>query len=118
MARLHQRLCPAPYSQPFTNSASMAVQEEPLITAITVYSLLGVIALLAAAQFTGARVLPKNTRGVDVAIFTWLYAQGRESKVNTDGVRSVFDGLVHFIFEGAFLYTRYVYSRSARRTAC
>lgn len=68
----------------FTDSAN-----EPLFTMVSVWSLLGTVALLAIAHVSGKQLLPRNTRKTDQAVFVWL----------------VFDGLIHLIFEGAFLYT-------------
>ncbi|KAK9893858.1 Emopamil-binding protein [Cystobasidium minutum MCA 4210] len=67
---------------------SFKPHDEPLFTMVSVYSLLGVVALLAVAHFSGKALLPAKTRKVDQLVFIWL----------------VFDALIHFIFEGAFLY--------------
>ncbi|GAB5593710.1 hypothetical protein Unana1_08610 [Umbelopsis nana] len=59
-----------------------------LFTTTTVVSLLGVIAILVTAYAASALLLPKSARAVDRNIFIWL----------------CFDALIHFIFEGSFLW--------------
>ncbi|QRW00675.1 emopamil-binding family protein [Ceratobasidium sp. AG-Ba] len=61
---------------------------EPLFTAVSFYSLAGVVAILGTAYATSNRVLKKNATASERVTFVWL----------------AFDALIHFIFEGSFLY--------------
>lgn len=51
---------------------SLKPHDEPLFTMVSVYSLLGVVALLAVAHFSGKALLPAKTRKFDQAVFIWL----------------------------------------------
>jgi hypothetical protein len=72
---------------PFEN-CNMSASTSELFTTTTVVSLLGVVAILVAAYSASALLLPKSARAVDRNIFIWL----------------CFDALIHFIFEGSFLW--------------
>ncbi|KAB5595605.1 hypothetical protein CTheo_843 [Ceratobasidium theobromae] len=61
---------------------------EPLFTAISFYSLAGVVAILATAYSASNQLLKKNASLAERTTFVWL----------------AFDALIHFIFEGSFLY--------------
>ncbi|KAH7076175.1 Emopamil-binding protein [Paraphoma chrysanthemicola] len=60
----------------------------PTIDATTVISLLGVLALLGGAYGTSLKVLPKTTTLKTRVLFIW----------------HAFDALIHFVFEGSFLW--------------
>lgn len=63
-------------------SSSPSAQNEPLFTLVSVYSLLGTVALLAVAHISGKKLLPKQTRRVDQAVFVWLVSgEGRGERV-------------------------------------
>lgn len=66
----------------------MSTSTNELFTPTTIFSLLGVVAILVAAYAASALLLSKSARAVDRYIFIWL----------------AFDALIHFIFEGSFLY--------------
>lgn len=66
----------------------MSTSTSELFTPTTIFSLLGVVAILVAAYAASALLLSKSARAVDRYIFIWL----------------AFDALIHFIFEGSFLY--------------
>ncbi|CAM0140018.1 hypothetical protein VKS41_007309 [Umbelopsis sp. WA50703] len=66
----------------------MSPSTDELFTTTTIVSLLGVVAILATAYGASLYLLPKSARSVDRYIFIWLG----------------FDALIHFIFEGSFLY--------------
>jgi hypothetical protein len=66
----------------------MSTSTSELFTSTTIFSLLGVVAILVAAYAASALLLSKSARAVDRYIFIWL----------------AFDALIHFIFEGSFLY--------------
>lgn len=66
----------------------MLASTDDLFTTTTIVSLLGVVAILATAYGASVYLLPKSARSVDRYIFVWLG----------------FDALIHFIFEGSFLY--------------
>lgn len=51
---------------------SLKADDESLFTMVSVYSLLGVVALLAVAHFSGMALLPAKTRKFDHAVFIWL----------------------------------------------
>ena len=61
-----------PLSASAFNMISLKPHDEPLFTMVSVYSLLGVIALLAVAHFSGKALLPAKTRKFDQAVFVWL----------------------------------------------
>jgi hypothetical protein len=71
-----------------TNIVLMSTSTSELFTTTTVVSLLGVIAILVTAYAASTLLLPKSARAVDRNIFIWL----------------CFDALIHFIFEGSFLW--------------
>ncbi|KAG2185460.1 hypothetical protein INT44_002251 [Umbelopsis vinacea] len=66
----------------------MSTSTSELFTPTTLFSLLGVVAILVASYAASTLLLPKSARSVDRYIFIWL----------------AFDALIHFIFEGSFLY--------------
>lgn len=68
----------------------------PTIDATTVISLLGVIALLAGAYAASLRVLPKTASLKTRVLFIW----------------HMFDALVHFVFEGSYLWNCFFVSYS------
>lgn len=72
----------------FLKNCNMSASTSELFTTTTVISLLGVVAILVAAYTASALLLPKSARAVDRNIFIWL----------------CFDALIHFIFEGSFLW--------------
>ncbi|ELU44928.1 EBP domain-containing protein [Rhizoctonia solani AG-1 IA] len=61
---------------------------EPLFTAVSFYSLAGVVGILGTAYGASNSLLRKNASFGERAAFVWL----------------AFDALIHFIFEGSFLY--------------
>ncbi|KDN42123.1 hypothetical protein RSAG8_06981, partial [Rhizoctonia solani AG-8 WAC10335] len=61
---------------------------EPLFTAVSFYSLAGVVGILGTAYAASNSLLRKNAPFGERASFVWL----------------AFDALIHFIFEGSFLY--------------
>ncbi|KAG8698482.1 hypothetical protein FRC08_005885 [Ceratobasidium sp. 394] len=61
---------------------------EPLFTAVSFYSLAGVVAILGTAYAASNQLLRKNATASERVAFVWL----------------AFDALIHFIFEGSFLY--------------
>lgn len=73
---------------PIRSYSKMSASTDDLFTTTTIVSLLGVVAILAAAYGASVFLLPKSARSVDRYIFIWLG----------------FDALIHFIFEGSFLY--------------
>jgi hypothetical protein len=68
----------------------------PVIDATTVISLLCVVALLAAAYAASLRLLPRSATVKTRILFVW----------------HAFDALIHFFFEGSFLYNRFFVSYS------
>lgn len=68
----------------------------PTIDATTVISLLGVLALLAGAYGASIKVLPKTATLKTRALFVW----------------HLFDALIHFVFEGSFLWNCFFVSYS------
>jgi len=68
----------------------------PTIDATTVISLLGVLALLAAAYAASLKVLPKTSALKIRILFVW----------------HAFDALIHFVFEGSFLWNCFFVSYS------
>ncbi|KAF8610281.1 Emopamil-binding protein [Ceratobasidium sp. AG-I] len=61
---------------------------EPLFTAVSFYSLAGVLGILSTAYVASSRFLRKNASASERAAFVWL----------------AFDALIHFVFEGSFLW--------------
>ncbi|KAF9523908.1 Emopamil-binding protein [Crepidotus variabilis] len=59
-----------------------------IFTATSAYSLGGVVAIGLVAYFAAENILPKNASRTDRFTFIWL----------------AFDALIHFTFEGSFLY--------------
>ncbi|KAG6889880.1 hypothetical protein C0995_013854 [Termitomyces sp. Mi166 len=59
-----------------------------IFTLTSAYSLGGVVLLATVATFAAHIYLPSNSRSVDKYTFIWLG----------------FDALIHFFFEGSFLY--------------
>jgi hypothetical protein len=74
-----------PTSSPPPTPAPMQTQ---IIDQTTVFSLLGTVAVLAAAYGLSLRALPRHSRTKARVLFIW----------------HVFDALIHFIFEGSFLW--------------
>jgi hypothetical protein len=68
----------------------------PTIDATTVISLLGVLALLAGAYGASIKVLPKTATLKTRVLFVW----------------HLFDALIHFVFEGSFLWNCFFVSYS------
>jgi len=68
----------------------------PTIDATTVTSLLGVLALLGGAYAASVKVLPKTTTLKTRILFIW----------------HLFDALIHFVFEGSFLWNCFFVSYS------
>jgi hypothetical protein len=68
----------------------------PVIDATTVVSLLCVVGLLAAAYAASVRLLPKSAAVKTRILFVW----------------HAFDALIHFFFEGSFLYNCFFVSYS------
>ncbi|KAL5115370.1 hypothetical protein ACEQ8H_006746 [Pleosporales sp. CAS-2024a] len=68
----------------------------PTIDATTILSLLGVVALLAGAYGTSLQVLPKSSSLKTRVLFVW----------------HLFDALIHFVFEGSFLWNCFFVSYS------
>jgi hypothetical protein len=68
----------------------------PVIDATTIISLLCVVALLAAAYAASIRLLPKSASVKTRILFVW----------------HAFDALIHFFFEGSFLYNCFFVSYS------
>jgi len=68
----------------------MAIEasEPSLFTAVSAYSLAGVLSALIIAQTASSRLLPKNAGLADRVTFVWL----------------AFDAMIHFTLEGSFLY--------------
>jgi hypothetical protein len=66
----------------------MASSTGPVIDAVTVSSLFAAFSLLAVAYLLSLQVLPKSTSGRTRVLFIW----------------HLFDALIHFTFEGSFLY--------------
>lgn len=86
---------------------SFKPHDEPLFTLVSLYSLLGVVALLAFAHFSGLALLPARTRKVDQGIFVWLVSGLvlDELRLSADPLCSyvlqVFDALIHlYVFRG------------------
>ena len=65
-----------------------ATAQPPIIVASTIYSLLAVIFLLLAAYLLSLRLLPLSSPPKTRLLFIW----------------HLFDALIHFLFEGSFLY--------------
>lgn len=61
--------------------------QETIFSAVSLYSLLGVLAILLVAERLASIRLPQRS-AKDKAIYVWL----------------CFDALIHFVFEGSFLY--------------
>ena len=76
-----------PASAPTPTPAPALVQTQ-IIDQTTIFSLLGTVAVLAAAYGFSLRVLPRHSRTKARILFIW----------------HVFDALIHFIFEGSFLW--------------
>lgn len=72
----------------------------PEIDATTVVSLLAVLALLGGAYATSLRVLPKAVTRKTRVLFIW----------------HLFDALIHFVFEGSFLWNCFFVSYSLPKT--
>jgi hypothetical protein len=72
----------------------------PTIDATTVISLLGVLALLGGAYGTSIKVLPKTVTLKTRVLFIW----------------HLFDALIHFVFEGSFLWNCFFVSYSLPTT--
>lgn len=71
------------------------------ITTTTVFSFLGVFALLSLAYLLSLSVLPRSATGKTRFIFIW----------------HLFDALIHLVFEGSFLYhSLFTFSTSVRST--
>jgi len=64
------------------------VAEPSLFTAVSFYSLAGVLSALLIAQTASSRLLPKSAGLADRVTFVWL----------------AFDAMIHFTLEGSFLY--------------
>jgi hypothetical protein len=82
------RVVLAPFDSITFAATVMSTSTSELFTPTTIFSLLGVVAILVAAYAASALLLSKSARAVDRYIFIWL----------------AFDALIHFIFEGSFLY--------------
>ena len=75
-----------------------------IFTATSAYSLAGVAAIAVIAT-TGAKVLlPKNARWQDSFTFIWLVRCSLFPSNRNEQDRQAFDALIHFSFEGSFLY--------------
>ncbi|KAF2678168.1 Emopamil-binding protein [Lentithecium fluviatile CBS 122367] len=83
---------PPPRTQPPIPQAGSG----PEIDATTIISLLAVVALLAAAYGASLRLLPKTSTVKTRILFIW----------------HAFDALIHFFFEGSFLYNCFFVSYS------
>lgn len=59
-----------------------------LIDQVTIYSLLAVLGILIVSLFASRLLLSSSSSTVDHATFVWF----------------TFDALIHFIFEGSFVY--------------
>lgn len=88
------------------------MSQPQFFTATSAYSLAAVSAIAAVAT-VGSRVyLPKNARWQDKATFIWLVRRFRStrnslqgvSETNCNSIHQAFDALIHFSFEGSFLY--------------
>jgi hypothetical protein len=66
----------------------MATPSGPVIDAVTVTSLLTALSLLVIAYLVSLRLLPTNSSTRSRVLFVW----------------HLFDALIHFLFEGSFLY--------------
>jgi EXPERA (EXPanded EBP superfamily) len=66
----------------------MATPPGPIIDAVTVTSLLAALSLLIIAYLLSLRLLPTNSSTRSRVLFVW----------------HLFDALIHFLFEGSFLY--------------
>ncbi|KAI0045682.1 hypothetical protein FA95DRAFT_94417 [Auriscalpium vulgare] len=69
----------------------MMIEDSPpksIFTLTSAYSLAGVVVLGLTAHLAARALLPAKARWQDRATFVWL----------------VFDALIHFIFEGSFLW--------------
>jgi hypothetical protein len=64
------------------------MSEPSIFTAVSFFSLAGLLASLVTANRAASALLPKNARAADRIAFVWL----------------AFDALVHLIYEGSFLY--------------
>lgn len=71
-------------------------RSSPQIDATTITSLLGVLLLLGGAYYASIRVLPKTTTLKTRVLFIW----------------HLFDALIHFVFEGSFLWNCFFVSYS------
>ena len=65
-----------------------STHSNPMISATSILSLFAVFVLLAVAYFLSLRVLPKTSSGKIRVLFVW----------------HLFDALIHFFFEGSYLY--------------
>lgn len=92
---LASSLSPHPTS-PTLEHRCVVMSEPALFTLTSVYSLLGVLAILAVAQYS-SRLLPSSSSKVNR--FTWVWLS--------------FDALIHFIFEGSFLALSFPAPRTA-----
>jgi hypothetical protein len=68
----------------YRDTAMAVLESPPIFTAISLYSLSGVLGILITAYLASSALLPKNSGWRDRSTFVWL----------------AFDALIHFIFEG------------------
>lgn len=78
----------APPPKPRYHAAAPALGSGPQIDATTIVSLLAVLVLLGGAYAASVKVLPSSTTLKTRVLFVW----------------HLFDALIHFVFEGSFLY--------------
>jgi len=82
----------------------MTLSGPEIFTATSAYSLGGVAAMAAIATIGAKVLLPKNARWQDSFTFIWLVCGFFISFNHNRHHRQAFDALIHFSFEGSFLY--------------
>lgn len=92
------RTTATPKAAPFHSAP--AAGSGPTIDATTVTSLLALLSLIVGAYAASLRLLPRDARKKTRVLFIW----------------HLFDALVHFIFEGSFLYNCFFVSYSLPTT--
>jgi hypothetical protein len=83
---------------------SVAKPEPAFLTFTSAISVVYLLAILGAAYAGANRLLPARAPRADRLTFVWLVSPRLYFRLITADTHQVFDALIHFSFEGAFLY--------------
>jgi hypothetical protein len=83
---------------------SVAKSEPAFLTFTSAISVVYLLAILGAAYAGANRLLPARAPRADRLTFVWLVSPRLHIRFIAADAHQVFDALIHFSFEGAFLY--------------